>query len=182
MPTILQQLDEAFRTAVHAALGFDADPMINASQSDKFGDYQANAAMNLASGASRSGEKTNPRATAERIIAKLNLGALASEVSIAGPGFINVTISTAEVIRRLRLAVTDSHLGIDLVKIPQTVVVDYSGVNVAKQMHVGHLRSTIIGDAIARVSISRAIRSSGKIISATGARSLAGFYWQSGCA
>ena len=152
MPTILQQLDEAFRAAVQAALGFDADPALNVSQNDKFGDYQANAAMNLAKRiAETSGEKTNPRAIAERIIAKLELGNLASEVSIAGPGFINVRLAVDEVARRVKIAATESRLGVEPVKNPAVIVVDYSGVNVAKQMHVGHLRSTIIGDCIARV-------------------------------
>jgi arginyl-tRNA synthetase len=152
MPTILDRLDTAFRQAIQQALGFDADPMLSVSQNDKFGDYQANAAMSLAKRVTETtGEKTNPRAVAEKIKAKLTLGDLASEISIAGPGFINVRLSSTEVARRVRAIVTDARLGLEPVANPLTVVIDYSGPNVAKQMHVGHLRSTIIGDAISRV-------------------------------
>src|SRR5687767_6536638 len=91
MQTITAQLDAAFRTAIQAALGFDADPLIGVAQNDKFGDYQSNAAMGLAKQvAERTGQKANPRAVAEQIKAKLDLGQMASEVTIAGPGFINV--------------------------------------------------------------------------------------------
>jgi arginyl-tRNA synthetase len=152
MPTIVQQLENAFRAAIHSALGFDADPALTVSQNDKFGDYQANAAMGLAKQIQENtGEKTNPRAVAEKIKAKLDLGSLASEISIAGPGFINVRLAPAEVARRITESANDPRLGIDTVTNPDTVVIDYSAPNVAKQMHVGHLRSTIIGDCLSRV-------------------------------
>src|SRR4051794_20346589 len=144
MQTILSQLETAFRTAIHAALGFDADPMLSVAQNDKFGDYQANAAMGLAKKiAETSGEKTNPRAIAEKIKAKLELGEMASEVSIAGPGFINVRLNPKWVARQLRAGAEDTRVGVAEVPNPQHVVVDYSGPNIAKEMHVGHLRSTI---------------------------------------
>ena len=146
MPTVLHQLDAAFRTAIRAALGVDADPALSVSQTDKFGDYQSNAAMGLAKQL-----KQPPRAVAEQIRAKLDLGDLATETSIAGPGFINVRLSPAWLAGRITAVAADARLGVDPVAQPQTVVVDYSGPNVAKQMHVGHLRSTIIGDAISRV-------------------------------
>ncbi len=76
---------------------------------------------------------------------------LAKEVTIAGPGFINVRLTPAWVAQRLKMAAADPRLGVATSAAPQTVVVDYSGPNVAKEMHVGHLRSTIIGDAISRV-------------------------------
>ena len=83
MPTVLSQLDTAFRAAIRAAFDLDADPVISVSQNDKFGDYPSNAAMGLAKQV-----KSNPRAVAEQIKSKLNLGEMASEVSIAGPGIL----------------------------------------------------------------------------------------------
>jgi arginyl-tRNA synthetase len=151
MPTVLTQLDAAFRTAIRAAVGVDADPALSVSQSDKFGDYQSNGAMSLAKRLGESGTKTNPRAVAELVKARLELGSMASDVNIAGPGFINVRLNPAWLAERIVTVATDQRLGVDPVANPQTVVVDYSGPNVAKQMHVGHLRSTIIGDAISRV-------------------------------
>src|SRR3954470_14221606 len=94
MRTITHQLESPFRKAIHDAFGIDADPLIGPSQNEKFGDYQSNAAMGLAKQvAEKTGQKTNPRQVAEQIKSKLQLGEMASEVSIAGPGFINVRLS-----------------------------------------------------------------------------------------
>lgn len=148
MQSIQQQLDQAFRTAIRAAFGIDADPIVGPSQNEQFGDYQSNVAMGLAK---KLPQKTNPRAVAEQIRAKLDLGEMASEVSVAGPGFINVRLSPRWLAEQLQAIAADPRLGIEKTPNPQTVVVDYSGPNIAKQMHVGHLRSTIIGDALSRV-------------------------------
>lgn len=152
MPTIASQLDAAFRQAIQSAFGLDADPLVAPAQNENFGDYQANAAMGLSKVLSeKTGQKTNPRAVADAIKANLQLPDPAAEVSIAGPGFINVKLSPAWLADRLKQIAPDPRLGIERKPKPDTVVVDYSGPNVAKQMHVGHLRSTIIGDAISRV-------------------------------
>ncbi len=152
MQTITDQLDAAFRIAIRAALDIDADPLVGPAQNEKFGDYQSNAAMGLAKQvAEKTGQKTNPRAIAEQIKEKLNLGETAQEVTIAGPGFINVRLATGWLSRQVLEANRDPRLGNESVRDPQTVVVDYSGPNVAKKMHIGHLRSTNIGDALARL-------------------------------
>ena len=96
MPSILDTLDVAFRAAIHAAFGFDADPLIAPSVNPQFGDYQSNAAMGLAKRvAEQTGNKTSPRQIAEQVMARLDLGDVATHVSIAGPGFINVRLSPA---------------------------------------------------------------------------------------
>lgn len=152
MQNLAFQLEKTFRAAIAAAFGLESDPLITLSQNEKFGDYQSNAAMGLAKQiAEKTGQKINPRAVAEQIKAKLELGDMAEEASIAGPGFINVRLSPKWVAEQLAQIAADQRLGIEKTLSRRKVVVDYSGPNIAKQMHVGHLRSTIIGDAISRV-------------------------------
>jgi arginyl-tRNA synthetase len=152
MPTIQSQLDQTFRAAIQAAFGFDADPILAVSQNDKFGDYQSNAAMGLAKQLSeRAGQKTNPRQVAEQIKAKLDLGEMASEVSIAGPGFLNVRLNPAWLGKQLATRRADERLGVAPTSSPLRVIVDYPSLNAAKESHIGHIRPMDIGDAIARI-------------------------------
>ena len=145
-------LGDRFVAAIRAAFGDrldDApiDPLIALSKQQQFADYQSNAAMALGK---RLGMK--PRDVAEAIVAALDLGDLAepmSPESIAGPGFINIRLRS-ETLADLLGAMDTPGLGVKS-DTSETIVVDLCGVNLAKQMHVGHLRATVIGDAIARV-------------------------------
>ncbi len=138
-------LDARFRAAIHAVSGIDADPQIRSSTNPSFGDYQANAAMSLAKET-----KGNPRELAAALAAKVDLSGIAQPPVIAGPGFLNIRLENAFIVAMLA-AMDHSSLGVEASKESHAAVVDLCGVNVAKQMHVGHLRATIIGDTIARV-------------------------------
>ena len=124
--------------AAFADLGLEGPALLQAASRPEFGDYQANGVM---AAAKRAGQ--NPREVAQRVIDALDLTDIAQELSIAGPGFINITLAPGFI---AQANTTPKHT-----TQPQCVVVDYSGPNLAKEMHVGHLRSTIIGDCIARV-------------------------------
>jgi len=149
MTDVQTTLHDAFRAAIAAAFGpefADADPLIRLSANPEFGDYQANAAMGLAKRLHRP-----PREVAQAIVSGLELSDIAEKPGIAGPGFINIRLSASFLNRAARELASDPRLGIPAAESPETVVVDYSCPNVAKEMHVGHLRTTIIGDAIARI-------------------------------
>jgi len=146
---IRELLNEKVLTAMHAC-GIPADlpALIAPGKKAGFGDYQANCAMGAAKAMG-----TNPRELAAKIVAALQpvLDGIADKLEIAGPGFINIDLNPVWLGQQIASAQTDTRLNIATVNAPQTVVIDYSGPNLAKEMHVGHLRSTIIGDALARL-------------------------------
>jgi len=142
-------LEERISAAMTDVCGLgDCRAIVKPSTDPKFGDYQANGVMALAKKLKR-----NPRELAEEIVEKLDVADIAEPPEIAGPGFINLRLKADFVARALLEINADSEnrLGIERIAQPKTIVVDFSGPNIAKQMHVGHLRSTIIGDCICRL-------------------------------
>ena len=146
MPAPEIALTQRFQTAFAAAFGSeyaDADPIIRPSQ---FADFQCNAAMGLAK---RLGRK--PRDIAAEIVEAVDLSDIAEDPEIAGPGFLNIRLRTDWVAAQAaELVDPAAALGVPAPERAETVVLDYSAPNVAKEMHVGHLRTTVVGDSIAR--------------------------------
>jgi arginyl-tRNA synthetase len=122
------------------------DPELRPATKPQFGHFQSNVALRLAKQEGRP-----PREVAQRIVDELDVADICEPPELAGPGFINFRLKPATLAAAATEQLNDDRIGIEQVSQPQTVVIDYSAPNVAKQMHVGHLRSTIIGDSLNRV-------------------------------
>lgn len=148
--TIPTQLSEKLLAALQSVLGENLPqgfvPAVTPSQDLRFGDYQSNAAMVLAKQV-----RSNPRALATQVVEAFGDSEMAT-LEIAGPGFINFRVRPEFFAGKAAAMLTDERLGVAVTDQPKTLVIDFSAPNVAKPMHVGHIRSTIIGDTLARIS------------------------------
>jgi arginyl-tRNA synthetase len=147
MKSVIELISGRISQAIDKTTGLkDSAAIVTPATDSKFGDYQSNGAFAVAKRL-----KANPRQLAEEVVAKLQIDDICLPPQIGGAGFINLRLKPEFVIKNLLDIDSDKNLGIEKAQKPQTVVVDFSGPNIAKQMHVGHLRSTIIGDCICRM-------------------------------
>lgn len=141
-----KQIELSLRVAVHAVLpDADISTVLVRPCDPKFGDYQCNALMSFAKA-----RKLNPRQLATDVLAKLEVSAVCEPPEIAGAGFLNFRLKNSLIVQTLETAIGGASLFIDQAVSPKTMVIDFSSPNVAKPMHVGHIRSTGIGDALQR--------------------------------
>ncbi|MEU1787261.1 arginine--tRNA ligase [Streptomyces sparsogenes] len=139
--TVHQRLADALSAALPEA--GTADPLLR--RSDR-ADFQANGMLALAKKL-----KGNPRELAAKVVESLPAGDVIADVKVSGPGFLNITVSDEAIVKTLAARAADARLGVPRAENPGTTVVDYAQPNVAKEMHVGHLRSAVIGDAVVRI-------------------------------
>lgn len=149
MKSTQEQLRIQFEKALVAAFGADyagVDPILVSASNPKFGDYQSNVSLSLSK---QLGQQ--PRAIAQQIVEKLDVSDICKAPEIAGPGFINLKLKTEYLEAQLSKIQTDPRLGVAPRKNQKRVIVDYPSPNIAKEMHVGHLRSAVIGDCLSRI-------------------------------
>src|SRR5881397_3779957 len=146
METFQSLLAKKLSDALKAADLPDAGELTPASD-PRFGDYQTNAALVLGK---QRGE--NPRVLAEKIVARIEAGDLCESPAVAGAGFINFTLRPGAVTEKTMELLRDRRLGVAEAESPRRIVIDFGSPNVAKPMHVGHIRSTVLGDALARIA------------------------------
>lgn len=147
-PVLYKKIEERLKTAIREVLP-EADLaaiQVRPCQEAKFGDYQCNSLISLAKTLKR-----NPRQLAQDVLSRLDVAAQCEPVEIAGPGFLNFRLKAAAIGEALRGAAAGEHLFFQRTTNPRTMVVDFSSPNVAKPMHVGHIRSTILGDSLTRI-------------------------------
>jgi arginyl-tRNA synthetase len=143
LSTLTSRVADALRGA-----GIDESLAVVTTAADtRFGDYQTNAAMVAAKGL-----KKNPREVAAQILAHLKVEDLCESPTVAGAGFINFKVLDTALSEAVNTVGADEHLGVLLVEKPKTIIIDFSSPNVAKPMHVGHIRSTILGDSLTRIA------------------------------
>jgi arginyl-tRNA synthetase len=141
---IKSQLSNTIQNALNRANITTQEVVISDATKPEFGDYQYNGVMKIAKELKR-----NPREIANELIEHIDTDAIIEKVEVAGPGFINIWLDNHWLAQECRAIIDDERVGVGYVAEPKRVVVDYSGPNMAKQMHVGHLRSSIIGDTLA---------------------------------
>jgi arginyl-tRNA synthetase len=148
MPTVAQTLQERLSDAL-AALELQSvdSAQVVPTADPRNGDYQTSVAMVLAKA-----RRENPRALASRIAETINLTGIGAPPAVAGPGFINFRLEPEFVAQKLVAVSNDPRLGVEKLADPKRLIVEFSSPNIAKPMHVGHIRSTILGDAIARIA------------------------------